>query len=434
MQLNRQVRSQHLTHEGGSGFSNTTLEQDLRRSVMSCMLWENAFYEDGISIADRISDLASKLDPQTVANIAIEAREDMKLRHAPLLLLTVLCKTGSGTSLVSDTIERVIQRADELGEFVAIYKQQNGQDSSLSAQMKKGLARAFDKFDEYQLQKYTKRDQAWSLRDVMFMVHPKPSEERKALYARLADQEMATADTWEVELSASTDKKASWTRLLAENRVGYMALLRNLRNMSQANVERELVVNALKARKGAHRVLPFRFVAAAKVAPEYAPALDEALMQNIEGSKQFTGSTLVLVDVSGSMRTSLSSRSDLTRLDAAAALASVINADDMRVFCFTDKVWEVPAYKGLAGIDTIRRQPNGMTLLGNAVTELNKIDHDRIIVITDEQSADRVPGPSASKAYMINIASYKNGVGYGPWTHIDGFSEKVINYIHEFEN
>ncbi len=59
--------------------------------------------------------------------------------------------------------------------------------------------------------------------------------------------------------------------------------------------------------------------------------------------------------------------------------------------------------------------------------------YDRIIVITDEQSHDRVAAPRG-KGYVINVASARNGVGYGPWVHIDGFSEAVINYIRELEN
>ncbi|MFX6819365.1 hypothetical protein ABTH35_20580, partial [Acinetobacter baumannii] len=70
---------------------------------------------------DRISALATEVSPDAVAALAVEAREVFNLRHAPLLLLVALTRTGAGTSLVADTIERVIQRADELTEFLAIY-------------------------------------------------------------------------------------------------------------------------------------------------------------------------------------------------------------------------------------------------------------------------------------------------------------------------
>ena len=106
---------------------------------------------------------------------------------------------------------------------------------------------------------------------------------------------------------------------------------------------------------------------------------------------------IVLVDSSsGSMDWRLSSKSDLTRLDAAATLASVIPGD-VRIFSFSEKVVEVPARRGMAGVDAIvRSQGHGGTWLGKAVTKLNTLKHDRLIVVTDEQSHDEVPDPVAA--------------------------------------
>jgi hypothetical protein len=71
--------------------------------------------------------------------------------------------------------------------------------------------------------------------------------------------------------------------------------------------------------------------------------------------------------------------------------------------------------------------------LGNAVEKLNRSEKcDRLIVITDEQAHDRIPAPSG-KGCLINVASYNNGVGYGEWMHIDGWSEAVIEYIRALE-
>ena len=180
-------------------------------------------------------------------------------------------------------------------------------------------------------------------------------------------------------------------------------------------------------------MLPFRFVAAARAAPVFDRELDKALQAAIADQPKLSGRTIVLVDVSGSMDARLSQRSDLTRMDAAAALASVIHGD-MRVFSFSHEVEEVPARKGLAGIDAIvRSQPHGGTFLGKAVEHANSLKHDRLVVITDEQSHDRVPDPVARRAYMINVASNRNGVGYGRWVHLDGFSEQVLRYIGEYE-
>jgi 60 kDa SS-A/Ro ribonucleoprotein len=214
-----------------------------------------------------------------------------------------------------------------------------------------------------------------------------------------------------------------------------LALLRNLRNMTDAGVDAGLIRAAILARKGAQRVLPFRYVAAARACPQMEPAIDQALSEAVSDMPVLPGKTVVLVDVSGSMDTQLSAKSDLTRMDAAATLASVIHGD-LRVFSFSQSLIEVPPRRGMAGVDAlIRSQPHSSTALAGAVAAVNaNIPHDRLIVITDEQATDgAVPAPVARHAYMINVASSKNGVGYGKWTHIDGFSEGVLRWIPEVE-
>ncbi|UTC29468.1 RNA-binding protein [Brevundimonas phage vB_BpoS-Bambus] len=436
------------THEGAPA-DRMTKTQALRRSVMSCLLWEDNFYESGVSIADRIQSLAKEVPVETLAQIAVEAREDAKLRHVPLLLLVVLAQRGSGSALVSLTIARVIQRADELSEFLALYwalnpLRSNGKKAPLSAQVKKGLSMAFGNFDAYQIAKYD-RAKSVRLRDVLFLAHAKPAnDDRETLYKKLVDNELAAPDTWEVALSGGADKKATFTRLLTDGKLGYLALLRNLRNMEQAGVDRDLVNAAIRARKGADRVLPFRFTAAARYAPSFERALDDALVASINQAEPFTGSTVVMVDVSYSMRNKLSGKSDLTRMDAAATLASILPGD-VRVVTFSNGLVEVPARKGMAGVDAvIRSQPHNGTALAQAVDVVNRqFACDRLIVITDEQAngalsstmgGGRLPAPKAGKAYMINVASHQNGVGYGNgWVHIDGFSESVLRYIREVE-
>lgn len=296
---------------------------------------------------------------------------------------------------------------------------------------------------------------AISLKDVMFMVHPKPKNAAQAeVFRRLAASELPPPDTWEVALSAGADKKATWERLISEGKLGYLALLRNLRGADQAGVDPALLDDAIRARKnGAHRVLPFRYVAAARAAPQHVPALDDALRAAIGEMPPLPGRTVVLVDVSGSMDARLSAKSDLTRLDAAAALAAIVPAEHLRVFSFSNQMVECPPYRGLAGIDAVARsQPHQETHLFEALSALNaQVPYDRLIVITDEQAhaptvspyspwagmvgtgtGGECPAPKGT-GYMVNVASNRNGVGYGPWVHIDGFSERVLTFIAECE-
>jgi 60 kDa SS-A/Ro ribonucleoprotein len=418
------------THEGGPGRA-ISAELALRRSVLACLLWESQFYEDGVEIAGRIRELVPRVAAEKVAALAVEAREAMKLRHAPLLLVREMARHASHRGLVAETLARAIQRADELAEFVAIYWADGR--APLSGQVKKGLAATFPRFDEYALAKYD-RAGVVRLRDVLFLCHAKPRDaEQAALWKRLIDGTLATPDTWEVALSAGGDKRASWERLLAERRLGALALLRNLRNMKDAAVDEALVLNALAAMK-TERVLPFRFLAAARHAPQWEEALEQAMFRSVAGREKLAGRTVLLVDVSGSMVAALSRRSEMLRTDAGYGLAVLLReiAETVSLYTFSDKLVRVPARRGFALRDALdQSQPHSGTLLGDA---LNRIDepYDRIIVITDEQTHDRVPAPRG-RGYVINVASYRNGVGYGPWTHIDGWSESVVEYIRELE-
>lgn len=422
------------TFEGGPAVP-ANAEQQLRRTLLACMLWEDTFYESGEDVAARIKSLARAVAPDKVAALAIEAREQNHLRHAPLLLARELARhPGAKGKLVGDTIARVIQRPDELAEFLAMYWSEAKQP--LAKQVKRGLALAFQKFDGYQLAKYN-RDDGVKLRDVLFLSHAKPLNPAQAdLWKRLVDGKLSVPDTWEVALSGGADKKATFERLLHEKKLGYMALLRNLRNMEQAGVSRELVTNALRFGAARSRALPFRFIAALRAAPAFAQALDEAMLASMAEMPKLPGSTVVLVDVSYSMRDKLSEKSDLTRMDAGAALAALVRgvAEDCRVFTFSEQLIEVPAFQGGALCAAIpRSQKNSGTRLGKALEALNAhLGYDRIIVLTDEQSHDRVGSPNG-RGYMVNVASYQNGVGYGDWVRVNGFSEAVVSYIRALE-
>lgn len=433
MKLNKKTKSPTvLTHGGVPAKYEKDSLKNLRRSVCACMLWEDTFYEDGMSIADRIETLVGQCDPEEVAELAIEVRSKMNLRHVPLLMAAALAKKGG--SIVSYTLENIIQRPDELSEFLAVYWR-NGK-TPISNQVKKGLGAAFRKFNEYSLAKYNGKKDI-RLRDVLKLCHAKPlNSEQADLWLRLMKDELKTPDTWEVQLSAGKDKKETFTRLIQEGKLGYLALLRNLRNMVDAGVDRSIMKNAILAKgNGSDKILPFRYVAAARACPSMSQFLDVALLDSINKLPALTGTTVVLVDCSGSMHTPLSGKSDLSRADAAAALACVLNAEDIRVFSFADNIVEVPAHKGLGGIEPILKATAGGTALAGAVRYINEnVKCDRLIVITDEQATDgAVPAPKAKHAYMVNVATYQNGVGYGQWTRIHGFSENVIRWIYEYE-
>src|SRR5688572_4213957 len=212
MRLNSPAVSTARTHEGAFTTVNTNPRSRLRRSVFAALLWEREFYEDGVSIAERIEAAARQVTIDELAEVALEARQAFHLRHVPLLLLTVLIDRGRGNPIVKRTIESTISRADELTELVALYWRRGKRP--LSAQLKQGIAGAFRKFDEYQLAKYDRRP-AVRLRDVLFLSHAKPKDEKQARsWKALVDKKLPAPVTWEVELSAGKDKQETFERLL----------------------------------------------------------------------------------------------------------------------------------------------------------------------------------------------------------------------------
>jgi hypothetical protein len=320
-------------------------------------------------------------------------------------------------------------------EFLAIYwadvlgLQQQRKKRPVPAQVKKGLAKAFAKFDAYQLAKYD-RDGPVTLRDVLFITHAKPANaDQEKIWKQLVDGTLASPDTWEVQLSGGAAKKDTFERLIAEKKLGALALLRNLRGMLHAGVTKKTIALALDDMR-TDRVLPYRFVAAARYAPDFEPELETAMTRALKGHEKIEGATRLLIDVSGSMDALMSARSEMKRLDAACGLAILAReiCEDVEIFTFSSEVSKVPPRRGFALRDAIvQSQPHSSTYLGRAVEEVDQ-KGVRLIVITDEQSHDKVPAPKGT-GYMINIASYRNGVGSGDWRRIDGFSEAVIDWI-----
>lgn len=434
MKTNVKASYQATTHEGGRADVHQKPEVELERAVASCLLFEDTLYESGNEIAERIASLCDQVSHEKVAALAIKARHDYKLRHVPLWLLAQLAKRRAKTSTV---IPQVVSRPDEMGELISLYWKMNGKARCpLSAQLKRGLAATFQKFSPYQLAKWN-RDAAVKLRDVMFLTHPKPKDAEQAeTWKKLAEKTLEAPDTWEVALSAGQDKKATWERLLREKKLGYMALLMNLRNMEQVDADRSLVEFALRDGAKGSRALPFRFVSACKHAPSYAQALSDAMELAVEG--QLDGETAVLIDVSGSMNDSLGRKSTLKRYEAAAALAVLIRgmASRCRIFSYDNHCREVPNIKGLGLLDAVRKRVGGGTMTAKALchVETKCPQARRIVLITDEQAHDGIHPLWAQYGYIINVAPYKPGLETGGrWVRINGFSERIVDWMQVHE-
>ena len=462
MKTNTRTNLSARTHEGLT-VSRVSPMTELRRTASACLLFEDTFYESGEDIAKRIHGLAQRAPLDDVLRLAQDLRHRHGLRHAPLWLLNAAldhpARAKHRDNLVTVIANVCGSRGDMPGEMLALYWK-NGKRPIAKA-LRDGLERALQSFGSYALQKYAARG-AIRLRDVLFLTHAKPRDaDQEPWFKMLADDTLPAAETWEVALSGGADKRTTFETMLRENRLGALAVLRNLRNMQEAGVPQALIGEGLKRTVAASKfgVLPFQFVAAARAVPALERDIDVAMLTGINRFKLdnvtqhmidtnhnlLAGHTVILVDVSGSMNDKLSSKSTLNRSDAAGAMAILLRevCDEVSVFDYNTQVREVPARTGMALRDAIRR-PSGGTYTGASAKAVldevtRRLGHApaRIIVVTDEQ-ADRFGGalpalPAETRGYVMNVAPYQNGVAWGRWTTISGFSENLVKFIMSVE-
>jgi hypothetical protein len=435
------------THEGAPAYRAGPLEQ-LRRSVLACMLWERTFYEDGVDVGERILQNVIKVSDTEACAVATEAR-DSGIRHAPLLVAAAIVKSGR-MQQVRSLLADICRRADDPGEFLAILRLLNGGElKTIPRQVKLGLGDAMRGFTEYQIAKYQNRGDFKPL-DVLRLCHPKPTDDyQNDVWNALAGDDLEAPETWEVrfsrlgddtELGKAIEKRGIWVSMLKKRELGALALVRNVRNMLDVGVDKSLINAALEdlTVEARRKVMPWQWISAAIENPTMEAELDAHMLASIERDK-LPGSTVILVDVSGSMIGpwgKLSEKSDRDRCDAACGMAIHLRelCLDAQVWAFGSAMNPVPARRGMALRDAIKQSPtfNTGTNLGSAVA--NVPEADRLIVLTDEQSHERVGQPKADKAYMVNLGTYKNGVAYnGKWNHVNGFSAATVEYIVALE-
>lgn len=454
MRSNNRAVPAHRTYEGAAAVVKT--KDQLERLVACTMLFENTFYEKGDEQAANIAEACRAETPEKIAEIAIKAREVFKLRHVPLFLIAQLSKRAKDCKepgLIKSTVVRVLKRPDECGELLKIMAndRKTTVKKAMTHAVQKGIAQAMLGFNEYQLAKWN-RDSEVKLKDVIFLTHPNPKggsfsvvEGRNGkvnrhnsgqanVFSRIIDGTLESPDTWEVALSAGNDKKETWERLIEGKKLGYMALLKNLRNMTEAKVKRTLVEKAILSGAENSKALPFRFLSAERHAPDFSGVLSDALLSSIKDQKgSLPGNTAIMVDVSGSMfGTRISSKSELDRFEAAAAMAILAKeiCESSSVYAFANDAKRVKNTRGIPLVEEIRRTNNGGTRIGNSVkTVLREENPDRLIIITDEESQDNIENPKC-ETWILNVASYKPVLQVaGNVRRILGFSERVLDFI-----
>ena len=454
-------------------------------------LLEDSFYEtddEQLAAVVRRFDAAADEDPEFVLQLAAYARQELYLRDIPQVLLVLAAnddrfKDDSPESLIREWAPAIIQRMDETATALAIYDQLFG--GTAPWPLRRGIEDALVSMaDAYTLGKYELSRREVTLHDVFNRVHPTPIDDEQAvLFERfmrgdLDDypdvEPLPSPNTWETVISERGNTRDAWETLIEgeEYSLPIFASIRNLRNMLEAGVDEDTIVEHLDLAAVRYAPLyPFRYYqayTALQNADVQAPAVDrwleDAIDVAVETVPDGLGDTFVAVDLSGSMDMALSKNSTLRLKEIGALFGAILADQGAEIGGFGDDFQTVPMH-----IDTPVLQRQGAVLaidedVGNSTNGWKALEYlrdrgepvERIVVFTDMQIWDSTPFTardtqtvkaafdayrdevsSDTALYLVDLASYGDLVtpeGYENVYNVSGWSENVLSFIEHAEN
>jgi hypothetical protein len=457
---------------GGAAYVQTP-EMQLASLLLTSFV-KNQFYRDAKETLDELVQLLDKVDPVFAAQAGVYARREFGMRSITHALAAALATRISGQPWAKHFYNTIVRRPDDMLEIAAAF-QLTHPKTMLPNAMKKGFAAAFERFDAYQLAKYQGTGRAFKLVDMMNLAHPRASARNAEALQQLANGVLKNTATWEAQLTqagqlAATEeekellKSETWTQLLDSGKLGYLATLRNLRNIViQAPEAIPQAAQKLRDRVALRKalVLPFQLMVAQdalRALPAHPKlrliedALNDALSMSVDNVPRFEGRTLVVIDDSGSMGiaakgTGFGARSCI-QIGAifAAALFKANDADLMR-FADSASYIKANAQDSLATLaeGIIRGAKSGGTNFNAIFSHANQT-YDRIILLSDMQGWMGIGAPDGAfnqycrrvgrrpYLYSFDLAGY--GSLQFPESKVfclAGFSDKVFDLMQMLE-
>jgi len=444
---------------GGQAYSQDA-KTELAALVTTSMVQDQYYRsaDDGLS---RMRELVSKVDPLFAAKAAVYARNEDGIRSITHAVAGEVINSVKGEEWTKDFISAVVRRPDDATEILAYYMSKYGKP--IPTRLKKGLSKALGKFDTYQLAKYRGENREVSLVDLVNIVHPKPTEKNAQALHDLVNGTLKSTDTWETKISAAGKsenveeaKAEAWKELLGSRKIGYFALLKNLRNIAEQAPELvdtacELLVDENLIRKSL--VLPFRFLTALNQLdnyPKYKIALSKALDISLANLPDF-GNALVVVDGSGSMQSPVAGNSDLSCNALGAIFAAALyKRNHSDVLVFGDTAGPVrglnPSDSTLTIANQIMNTNYGYGTNFQSIFESANKNYDNIIIFSDMQAWIGYYTPEAKfKEYRKRTGANPNVfcfdlAGYGTTQfpadkiyELSGFSDKSLSLMEKLK-
>jgi len=424
-------KTKTTNHAGGEAYKESN-ELALVSLLLTSFV-NNQFYRDSNqTLEDLKKQIKSMSNKEFAAKAAIFARDEFGMRSITHALAGELASDLSGKEWGKNFYDKVVSRVDDMTEIMSYYlaNKTDKNHPKFPNSLKKGFAKAFDKFDAYQLAKYKGENKEVKLVDIVNLVHPVPTERNKSALNALVNDSLKNTQTWESMLSqagqqASDEedlaklKSDAWVELISTKKIGYFALLRNLRNIINQAPQAipaacEFLTDEYMISRS--KVLPFRFVTAYEEISKLGASSDvrkvlTAINQALDISgmnvPKFDGETLVVLDVSGSMSGRPSEIASLF----GSMLAKANNCD---VMTFATSA-NYKQYNPMDSILTIRngfKFSGGGTNLRDVFVKANKA-YENIVILSDMQSFIGYDTP------LTQLNSYKSKFNCNP--HIFSF-------------
>lgn len=449
------------TNKSGYAAYSMQDKSKLVTQVLTSFFNEEKFYGDNSAEMQETIKSVIKDDPEFVSKLAVFARREFNMRSVAHVLTAYLAYMPEGKSYVRETVKGVTVRGDDVTEIMAFYLNTFGKPIPNS--LKKGINDVITKFDEYTLAKYKSERKSVKMRDLLCLCRPKPTTKAQAeLWKRCLENKLETPMTWETQLSANGNNAETWEKLIDSGRVGYMALLRNLANIIKANPKNieqvyKTIENSEAVRKS--KQLPFRFLSAYKTILPIAgsralDALENAVDISAENLPKISGDTVIAIDVSGSMTSSVSAKSDIRCAEIALMLGFLANkiCDNAYIYLFDTQVQKLTTSKRTGVLHSvvyshITGGGTNMTLPFRLMIS-EGIKADRIIILSDNE-CNRSDWLRGQKTVNTFAQEYIRQTGNDIWVHaidlqgygtqqfcgkktniIAGWSEKVFDFIN----
>lgn len=450
-------------HDGHVAYSMRDKEK-LVTQVLTSFFNEEKFYGDNTKdMVETIKRVVAN-DPAFISKLAVFARKEFHMRSVAHVLIAYLAHEPAGKPFVRDTIRGVCERGDDLTEIMAFYLTTFGKPIPNS--LKKGINDQMVRFDEYTLAKYKGDSKSVKMRDLICLCRPKPeTPEQSELFKRCLEDRLETPLTWESELSAHGNNAETWEKLIAGGKVGYMALLRNFRNIINAhpaNIDKvyEKIADPVAVKRS--KQLPFRYLSAYKSIRDCGTskafdALESAVEASIKNIERLPGLSVVAIDVSGSMDSHISAKSEMTAGEIAWMLGIIASriCEDSIVYTFDTSLntMQISHHTAILN-ECTRANVGGGTNMSLPFLEIQKrgIKPDRVIVISDNECNSgyswyhrKTIGQLADETrrsigrnfwvHAIDLMGYGTQQFSGPETNIiAGWSEKVLDFIRIAED